>query len=275
MRLLVLTLAALLSAFWTAWAVQTYGGEVIVHLEDFSLKVSLLMALLIALTVLFGFYFLVWSSTRLLELPGRLRHRTHERQHHRARRLFLQGLRQMLEEHWKEASRSFEQAARAEPKSAMIRLFAARAQLELNDPKQWEPHLRAIEDPDFRQSVAMLRAEGLIRRQEWEEALAVLEQAPEHNQPSAATVHALIRCHEALRSWSRLLTLYQTPAITQVLPQKETIAGIRRCIEPILEQADDAAREQLWARLDLVTQADEQIAAAFQKANQRAEHPGA
>lgn len=249
MKILVLIFVALLVTGLTAWTAQTQGGEVIVHVADFTVRASLLMALLVSIGVMFGVFILVGLLSRTLETPQRLRKRHKSRRRERADVLLAQGLRNMLEDRPDAARQDLEQAAKMEPKQSLFHLLAALACIKTDDRDAWNTHLRAVTDPDYQTASIWLKADGLIAAGEWEEALAVLQVLAGDNPKNPRILRHLARCYRELNSWERLFELGRDQVRLANLPQDETRKWLHDASYRLCEDTGESELKSLWPKL--------------------------
>ena len=249
MRLLVLTLVAVLAAVLAVLATQMQGGRIIVHLADYTANMSLLMALLLGIGAMFGFFALVWTLSRLVAAPQRMRSRRRRRRRRRTDALLARGLRAMLEDAPDRAQRDMAHAAKIDPKHPLLHLLAAAAATQTNERAVWEQHLRDIDDPAYQQICAMLRADGLVAAHEWEEALAVLQAPDGCDQQHPRTLRHLARCYRELGSWASLLELAQSPTARTHLRQHEIRDWQQKAAARLCARADGPGLKSLWPKL--------------------------
>ena len=249
MKILVLIFVALLVTSLTAWTVQTQGGEVIVHVADFTVRASLLMALLVSIGIMFGIFVLVGLLSRTLETPQRLRKRHRHRRRERADFLLAQGLRNMLEGQLDAARHDLEQAAKMAPKQSLFHLLAASVCIKANDRDGWNAHLRAVADPDHQAASISLKADGLVAAGEWEEALAVLQVLAGNNPKSPRILRQLARCYRELNSWERLFELGREQVHLANLPPDETRQWLRDATHRLCEDTEESELKSLWPKL--------------------------
>ncbi len=249
MKILVLIFVALLVTGLTAWTAQTQGGEVIVHVADYTVRASLLMALLVGIGTMFGIFVLVGLLSRTLETPQRLRKRHKSRRRERTDVLFARGLRNMLEDRLDAARQDLEQAAKMEPKQSIFQLLAASVCIKANDRDAWNAHLRAVTDPDYQAASTWLKADGLIAAEEWEEALAVLQVLAGDNPRNPRVLRQLARCYRELNSWERLFELGREQVRLAHLPQDETRQWLRDAAHRLCEDTEESKLKSLWPKL--------------------------
>ena len=249
MKILVLISVALLVTGLTAWTAQTQGGEVIVHLADFTVRASLLMALLVGIGTLLGVFILVGLLSRMLETPQRLRKRYQSRRRDRADVLLTQGLRHMLEDQPEAARQDLEQAAKMASRQSLFHLLAAWACIKTHDRGAWSTHLRAVTDPDDQAASTWLKADGLLAAGEWEEALAVLQVLAGDNPKNPRILRHLARCYRKLSSWERLFELGRDQGRLANLPQDETRQWLHDAACRLCEDTEESALKSLWPKL--------------------------
>ncbi len=249
MRLLVLTLVAVLAAIASALVAQYFGGRVVVHIADFTVDISLLMALLLGICAFFVLSTSIWIAARLLSAPRNFHLRRRRRRRQKADALLAQGLRSWLLDQPDEAQRQWQQAAQQDPKQSLLHILAAAAAIRTDQLSEWEPHLRAVTEPEYQPVCALLQADGLMAAHEWEKALAVL-QAPDRCDPKhPRTLRHLARCYRELGSWMRLLEHSQSSVTHSQLPQVEIQQWWREAAQHLCEHADGPELHALWPKL--------------------------
>ena len=249
MKILVLIFVALLVTGLTVWTAQTQGGEVIVHIADFTIRASLLMALLVGIGIMLGTFVLVGLLSRTLETPQRLRKRHKSRRRERTDVLLARGLRNMLVDQPDAARQDLEQAAKMEPKQSLFHLLAAFACIKTDDRDAWNTHLRAVTDPDYQAASTWLKADGLIAVEEWEEALAVLQVLAGNNPKSPQVLRHLARCYRELNSWERLFELGRDQVRLTSLSQDETRKWLHDASYRLCEDTEESELKSLWPKL--------------------------
>ena len=249
MKVLLLIFVAMLVTGLTAWTAQTQGGEVIVHIADFTVRASLLMALLAGIGAMLGIFVLVELLSRTLETPQRLRKRRKSRQRERTDVLLARGLRSMLEDQPDAARQDLERAAKLEPKQSLFHLLAASVCIKAGDRDAWNTHLRAITDPNYQTASTWLKADGLIAAGEWEEALAVLQVLAGDHPKKPQVLRHLDRCYRGLNSWERLFELGRDQVRLQNLPQDETRKWLHDASYRLCENTEESELKSLWPKL--------------------------
>ena len=249
MKFLALIFAALLMTGLAVWTAQSQGGEIIVHIADFTARLSLLVALLFGIGTLFGVVVLVWLLSQMLGAPERLRQRKRNRRRQRTDALLVQGLRNMLENRLEMAQRNFEQAIQQEPKRPLFHLLAALTGARSNDRSRWSSHLRAIDDPEYQMACTWIKAEGLIAAGEWEEALAALQVLASDSPDHPRILRHLAHCYQELQGWRHLFELARSQAKLSNLPQEEVRAWLHDAAHHLCEDTDGPDLQALWTRL--------------------------
>ena len=250
MKTLALTFVALLVAGLTAWIAQTQGGEVIVHVADYTVRASLLMALLIEIAIIVGVFVLAGLLSRTLGTPSRLRKRYRKRRRERTDMLLARGLRHMLEDQLDFARQDLEQAAKMDPERSLFHLLAASVCIKTNDRDAWNAHLRAITDPDYQAASTWLKANGLITAEEWEEALAVLQVLAGDHPQNPQILRQLAHCYRQLNSWERLFELGREQMRLANLPKDEVLKWRREAAHHLCEETGETELESLWPRIE-------------------------
>ena len=242
MKVLLLLLLALLSAVAAAWFSQAQGGELILHSGEWTVRMSVLVALLGLIVTCFGLYLAAGFLYGILALPYRLRGLRHRRRQNRAETLYRKAMRETLEYRFAEARKSLARAADLSPESSPIHLLAASVCMELRDWEHWEKHLQAVTDPECREAALLLRLRGLLATDSWEEAMAILLEQPTGSPEPVPVVRARMRCLSGMRHWKTMLQTAGSLSPGDGLEEGE----IRDwCLRAARERVDDTTPEQL------------------------------
>ena len=167
---------------------QFFPGEVMILAGGWSIETSLLF--LMAAVV--GFYFLIHGTVWLWRMPARKAQRYFEQ---RAQAQLELGMLAMAEGDWKKAERALSRSASGARKPAVSYIAAAQAAQGDGAEQRRTEYLRQAETSTQAQhSVAITRAQLLLREGKTEEAMEILRRQEIAHRPRA--LELLLECFE-------------------------------------------------------------------------------
>ncbi len=205
MKLLLITLGALIGAVLLTQFLRTDPGYVLVAYGGWSLETSLAVATLLLALV----YALLTVLLRLGRAPRRLREWDRRRVRHRARRALTQGLLSLAEGRWSQAERELLREADNSETPLLNYLSAARAAQHQGEHERRDHYLRLahLSLPTAEVAVGLTQAELQLDHQQHEQALATLVHlrglAPHHGH----LLKLLRVLYQRLEDWQKLVEL--------------------------------------------------------------------
>ncbi len=219
MKLLLLTLTALIGAVVLTQLLRADPGYVLLTYGGWSLETSLAVAAL-ALILL---YAVVALLLRLGRAPLRLREWEQRRVRRRARRALTQGLLSLAEGRWSQAERELLREADHSETPLLNYLSAARAAQQQGEHERRDHYLRLahLSLPTAEVAVGLTQAELQLDHHQHEQALATLvhlhDLAPHHNH----LLKLLRVLYQRLNDWEKLLGLLPELRRRRIEPTEE------------------------------------------------------
>ena len=173
---------------------QFFPGEVLILAGGWSIQTSLLFLM----AGIVGFYFLIHGTVWLWRMPARKAQRYFEQ---RAQAQLELGMLAMAEGDWKKAERALSRSASGSRKPAVSYIAAAQAaQGEGAEQRRTEYLKQAETSTEAQHSVAITRAQLLLREGHTEQALEILHRQEIAHRPRA--LELLLKCFERTGRWS-------------------------------------------------------------------------
>ena len=236
MRILFILLSVLLLAVGLGWLLQQSAGGVVFTYEDWTIRTSLVVFVLLFIILFVLVYVSVRLLRKLIRLPADVRRWSEYRRRRRSEKFLNQGLLAMIEGNWPEAERSFRKGAAFSRAPLVNYLGAAQAAYRLGDAQRCGRYLDLAQQHNDTGSPAP----GLARAR---------LQMDEHQLAEADdTLNSLEQGHEQVQ-----LMLLETAAGMQDWSRATRL--LRDCRRRGLMSADQARAKQLELHAGLLQQA--------------------
>lgn len=209
MRLLLLSLLALVATVALALFARNDPGYVLIAYGDWSVESSLTLFLIVLIAALFLLDLLLRTTLNIWHLPDRLHTWNRHRRTRRARRITQRGLISLAEGHWARAEKELIRYADDSDTPLLNYLTAARAAQQQHADDRRDLYLSRAHHsmPDAELAVGLTQAEVQLSHGQLEQALATLMHlktvAPKHEH----VLYLLKRLYEKLEDWDELLAL--------------------------------------------------------------------
>jgi HemY protein len=253
----------------TALLIQLFvsqNGYVAIRAGSFLIETSLPGATL----ALIALYFLVRGIAKVIRAPALMRLAAENRRRERARRSLTQGLLELSAGKWAQAENTLT-ANVHESSSPVAHYLAAARAAELQGARtrcdDWLTQaLKA--DPDNPAPALITQAELYLKRNQVQQALAILRRLHEHDSRNERAIELLARIYRQTGEWEQLQSL--VPKLRQIKgPDRILIEEVEAQIvldrfKAIGAQADNKSLAAAWQELpsDLAKRADVIVAYA-------------
>ncbi|MGF1732740.1 heme biosynthesis protein HemY [Photobacterium kasasachensis] len=238
---LLLLVAALIAGIVVGPMLAGNQGYVLISVANQTLEMSLTTLILIVV-ILFGSFFLLETILkRVLSVGSSTRGWLSGRKARKARQLTSTGLMKVIEGDWKQAEKLVVKAAKHSDAPLLNYLAAAEAAQSQGDANQRDEYLKLAADIDGQNlAVALTRAKLQFRQQQYEQAVATLQDIQHEHSRNPVLLALLKDCYLKLEDWKPLLAQ---------LPQLEKLGVIT---------AEEAAELQIKAECGLMTHITQQ-----------------
>lgn len=205
---LLLLVAALIAGIVAGPMLAGNQGYVLISVANQTLEMSL-TTLILLVVVLFGTFFLLETIIkRLLSVSSSTRGWLSGRKARKARQLTSTGLMKVIEGDWKQAEKLVVKAAKHSDAPQLNYLAAAEAAQSQGDTAQRDEYLKLAADIDGHSlAVALTRAKLQFRQQQYEQAIATLQDIKHEHNRNPVLLALLKECYLKLEDWKPLLAL--------------------------------------------------------------------
>ncbi|MCW8331117.1 tetratricopeptide repeat protein [Photobacterium sp. SDRW27] len=205
---LLLLVAALIAGIVVGPMLAGNQGYVLISVANQTLEMSL-TTLILLVVVLFGAFFLLETIIkRLLSVSSSTRGWFSGRKARKARHQTSTGLMKAIEGDWKQAEKLVVKAAKHSDAPLLNYLAAAEAAQSQGDTTQRDEYLKLAADIDGQNlAVALTRAKLQFRQQQYEQAVATLQDLKQNNSRNPVLLALLKDCYLKLEDWKPLLAL--------------------------------------------------------------------
>ena len=220
---LLLLVAALIAGIVAGPMLAGNQGYVLISVANQTLEMSL-TTLILLIVVLFGAFFLLETIIkRLLSVSSSTRGWLSGRQTRKARQQTSSGLMKIIEGDWKQAEKLVTRAAKHSEAPLLNYLAAAEAAQHQGDAAQRDEYLKLAADIDDNSlAVALTRAKLQFRQQQYEQAVATLQDIQQENSRNPVLLALLKDCYLKLEDWKPLLALLPQLSKQGVTSPEET-----------------------------------------------------
>lgn len=262
MRALLWVLGLFAVAVGLVIAARYNNGYVLLVLPPWRAEISLNLAIMLALSVLFIAYVVVRTIIITATMPSRVRAFQKRRSENRARAVFNEALVNFFEGRFGRAEKAASAALKAGESPALSAMLAARAAHGMRAYATRDKYLAksASTDPDEDAMRLMAQAEMLLDERRYYDALDVLKRLPEKH---TAALRLELRAQQMAMNWERVLALIPQLEKRRVF-ERPVVAQLRRqaVIESLKRKAvDDKSLREYWDRLPAEDRYEPRIAA--------------
>ena len=251
MKLLLLSLLALLTAVFIGSLAGSDTGYIIMTISGWTIQTSATFFIIVLFLSFLLIYIFVRSLVRFWQIPKEVQIWRQHRHQRRAEKYLTQGLIHMTEGRWKQAERDFCKAAPYSRAPYVNYLCAARAAQELRAVERRDEYLRLAyhNNPDASVAVGLTQAELQLNQQQTEQALATLKHL-QHKQPDQDQVkQLLLDTYTDLNDWQSVLKLIPSIEKTSLYTREQIQAKQLDAYAGLLKEAGNLDDRE---KLDLI-----------------------
>ncbi|MGF1701057.1 tetratricopeptide repeat protein [Photobacterium makurazakiensis] len=205
---LLLLVAALIAGIVAGPMLAGNQGYVLISVANQTLEMSL-TTLILFIVVLFGAFFLLETILkRLFSLGSSTRGWFSGRKTRKARLQTSAGLMKVIEGDWRQAEKLVVKSVKHSDTPLLNYLAAAEAAQGQGDASQRDEYLKQAADIDSQSlAVALTRAKLQFRQQQYEQAMATLQEIKPDHSRNPVLLSLLKECYLKLEDWKPLLAL--------------------------------------------------------------------
>ncbi len=252
MRLLFLSLVALVIAVVVALLAMEDPGYVLIAVGNWTVETTLVLSVVV---LMLGFalgYFLIRSGIKLLAVPREMRQWQQHRRERKALKALTAGLIDLAEGHWQSAEKKLLKYVDDSEASLLNYLAAARAAQALGAEQRRDHYLKLAHErhPTADIAVGLTQAELQLQQQQLEQALATLRHLQQLAPKNAQVLKALTKVYQRLGEWEHLLELVPLLRKRKVLEPQTLEQLCRQAYLALLQGARN--KDQLaatWSRI--------------------------
>lgn len=255
MKLLLLSLLALLLAVAIGSLAGSDTGYVVMTISDWTIQTSATLFVIILFLSFITVYISVRSMVRFWQMPEDLKIWRQHRHQRRAEKYLTQGLIHMTEGRWKQAERDFCKAAPYSRAPYVNYLCAARAAQELRAVDRRDDYLRLAyhDNPDAGLAVGLTQAELQLSQQQTEQALATLKHLQSEQPGQIQVKQLLLDTYTDLNDWQSVLNLIPSIEKTSLYSREQIQAKQLDAYAGLLKETgslnDKIKLNTLWANI--------------------------
>lgn len=205
---LLLLVIALIAGIIISPDLAGQQGYVLISFANQTIEMSLTMLVIVIIALVGAFFILEFILRRLFSLGTSTRGWFSGRHVRKARKNTAEGLLKVAEGDWKPAEKLLSKAAHYSDAPILNYLAAAEAAQGLGKTEQRDEYLKLAAEQDSQNlAVALTRAKLQIRQQQFEQALATLQDVQQNHPRNPMVLTLLKQCYLQLEDWKALQAL--------------------------------------------------------------------
>ena len=209
MKLLVTVLVTLIIAVSLALMAIENPGYVLIAVGPWTVETTLALAVIITILAFAATYYTIRFVSRMLGVPGGVRHWRQRRRERKAMVSLTQGLIDLAEGHWQRSEKQLLKNVNDGHAPLLNYLAAARAAQAQGADQRRDNYLKqaheSVSGADI--AVGLTQAELQLQHNQLEQALATLRHLQQLSPKHAQVLTALAKLYEELGDWEHLLEL--------------------------------------------------------------------
>ena len=205
---LLLLVIALIAGIIVSPDLAGHQGYVLISFANQTIEMSLTTLIIVAIAIVAIFFVLEFILRRLFSFGSSTRGWFSGRQVRNARRNTAEGLLKVAEGDWKAAEKMLSKSAKFSDAPILNYLAAAEAAQGLGKTQQRDQYLQLAAEQDTESlAVALTRVKLQIRQQQFEQALATLQDVQPTSPHNPMILSLLKQCYLQLEDWKALQVL--------------------------------------------------------------------
>ncbi len=222
---LLLLVIALIAGIVVGPEIAGNQGYVLISAANQTIEMSLTTLIILIVALFAVFLLLEFILKRLFSLGSSTRGWFSGRKVRKARIQTSEGLLKVTEGNWKPAEKLLAKSAKYSDAPLLNYLAAAEAAQGLGKTEQRDEYLKQAAELDSQNlAVALTRAKLQIRQQQFEQALATLQEVQQEHARNPIVLGLLQECYLKLEDWKSLLTLIPQLTKAGVITAEEATA---------------------------------------------------
>ncbi len=209
MKLLVTVLVTLIIAVSLALMAIENPGYVLIAIGSWTVETTLALSVIMAILAFAAVYYTIRFVSRMLGVPGGVRHWRQRRRERKAMVSLTRGLIDLAEGHWQRSEKQLLKNVNDGHAPLLNYLAAARAAQAQGADQRRDNYLKqaheSVSGADI--AVGLTQAELQLQHNQLEQALATLRHLQQLSPKHAQVLTALAKLYEELGDWEHLLEL--------------------------------------------------------------------
>ncbi len=209
MKLLITGLVTLIIAVSLALIAVETPGYVLIAVGPWTVETTLALAIIVAILTFVAIYYTIRFVSRLLGMPGGVRHWRQRRRERKAMVSLTRGLIDLAEGHWQRSEKQLLKYVNDGHAPLLNYLAAARAAQAQGADQRRDNYLKqaheSVSGADI--AVGLTQAELQLQHNQLEQALATLRHLQQLSPKHAQVLTVLAKLYEELGDWEHLLEL--------------------------------------------------------------------
>ena len=223
MKLLITGLVTLIIAVSLALIAVETPGYVLIAVGPWTVETTLALAIIVAILTFVAIYYTIRFVSRLLGMPGGVRHWRQRRRERKAMVSLTRGLIDLAEGHWQRSEKQLLKYVNDGHAPLLNYLAAARAAQAQGADQRRDNYLKqaheSVSGADI--AVGLTQAELQLQHNQLEQALATLRHLQQLSPKHAQVLTVLAKLYEDLGDWEHLLELMPSLSKRNVYSDEE------------------------------------------------------
>lgn len=274
MKLLVTVLITLILAVSAALVAMENPGYVLIAVGPWTVETTLALTVVVVILAFATSYYVIRFITRMLGVPGGLRHWQIRRRERKAMLSLTRGLIDLAEGHWQNSEKQLLKYVKEGHAPLLNYLAAARAAQAQGADQRRDHYLKLAHESHAGADIAvgLTQAELQLQHHQLEQALATLRHLQQLAPKHAQVLKVLAALYQQLGDWERLLELTPMLRKRKVLSSEEVenlnrisyLALLNASAGHEIDKTVDAeSLKKIWRRIPKHFQEDDKILLAY------------
>lgn len=255
MRKIIFYFLILLASIWLGVKIHASSGYVLLAYKTYTLETTLWVAVIAILVTFFLCYFLLRLASGISNTPKRIRtwwaNYTYKKSHSR----FIKGMQDIAEGNWRSAEKKLLRAAKNKDIAMLNYLAAAISAQQQQAFDRRDEYLGKAEssNKNAKLAIGLTQARLHIANQQWERALAVLQNLRQIKPKHVLLLQLLQQVYVALHDWKSLKDLLPVLLRRKVLRLEDFYkleqVVYEKLLQALLDEKNYFALEKTWKKM--------------------------